>query len=140
MNSLKKYNWLFPVLVLFALSLGTIGFRQYFDEQRIETNWFTCVYLSLQLFVLESGSLLRNLLPSSKWPASCTAVTASGIFLAIWEPFHKNYQLYRIHLWKNHMVVCGLSKKRNCLLKISFATIKTIRTLCLSNLMKIMEA
>jgi len=118
MNSLKKYNWLFPVLVLFALLLGTIGFRQYFDDQGVETSWFTCIYLSLQLFVLESGSLLPKLpvlLEVARFLAP--AITASGILLAIWEPFYKSYQLYRIHLLKNHMVVCGLSKKAELLIE-----------------------
>jgi hypothetical protein len=118
MNNLKKYNWLFPVLILIALSLGVIGFYQYFELQEQSLSLFTAIYFSLQLFVLEFGAITGKipvLLEIARFLAP--AVTASGIFLAIWEPFYKNYQLHRIHLWKNHLVVCGLSKKAELLIE-----------------------
>lgn len=118
MNDLKKYNWLFPVLILVALVLGVIGFNQYFDNQGQPISLFTAIYYSLQLFVLEFGSVSGKLpvfLDVARFLAP--AVTASGIFLAIWEPFYKNYQLFRIRLWKNHLVVCGLSKKAELLIE-----------------------
>ena len=118
MGTLKKYNWLFPVLLLIALGLGTIGFNQYFEWSSEETTWFTNLYLSLQLFVLESGSVSGQvpfLLEIARFMAP--AVTAGGILLAIWKPFYKNYLLFKIRLWKNHIVVCGLSKKAELLIE-----------------------
>ena len=117
MNNLKKYNWLFPILILTALVLGTIGFHQYHDALEKSPTWFTCLYLSLQLFVLNSGGVpgqVPLLLEIARFMAP--AVTAGGIFLAIWEPFYKNYLLFRIRFWKNHIVVCGLSKKAELLI------------------------
>jgi Trk K+ transport system NAD-binding subunit len=118
MGTLKKYNWLFPVLLLIALGLGTIGFHEYYQRSGQATTWFTCIYLSLQLFVLNSGGVfgkLPVLLEISRFMAP--AVTAGGILLAIWEPFYKNYLLFKIHHWKNHIVVCGLSKKAELLIE-----------------------
>jgi len=118
MSSLKKYNWLFPLFILIALILGVIGFYQYFDALGQKPTLLTVIYLSLQLFVMESGSITGKLpfiLELSRFLAP--AVTASGIFLAIWEPFHRNFQLFRIHRWKNHLVVCGLSKKAELLIE-----------------------
>ena len=117
MGTLKKYNWLFPVLILSALTLGTIGFYQYYERMGQTTSWFTSLYLSLQLFVLNSGGVfgkLPILLEIARFMAP--AITAGGIFLAIWEPFYKNYLLFRIRFWKNHIVVCGLSKKAELLI------------------------
>jgi len=114
---LRKYNWLFPVLILFSLTLGIIGFYQYFLLHDTPPNILSCIYLSLQLFVLNSGGLpdpIPPILEISRFLAP--AVTASGIFLVIWEPFYQNYQLFKIRSWKNHIVVCGLSKKSELLI------------------------
>ena len=116
---LKRYNWVFPLLILFTLLLGALGFYQYGNLPGHSPNsWLTSLYLSLQLFVLNSGGvegqipltleLARFLAPS---------LTAGGIFLALWEPFHQNFLMFRIRFWKNHIVVCGLSKKAELLIR-----------------------
>jgi len=118
MGTLKKYNWLFPILVLIALTLGTIGTHQFYDRQDQMATWLSCLYQSLQFFVLESGNISGNLPPLLEFARfMAPAVTAGGIFLAIWEPFHKNYLLFKIRFWKNHVVVCGLSKKAELLIE-----------------------
>jgi len=117
MGTLKKYNWLFPVLIVIAQILGTIGFYQFYSDSDQGISWFTSFYLSLQLFVLNSGGVMGKVpifLEIARFMAP--AVTASGIFLAIWEPFYRNYLLYRMRFWKNHIVVCGLSKKAELLI------------------------
>lgn len=117
MNLLSKYNWLLPVLIFISLLLGTIGFYQYYEEAGQPTTWFTSLYLSLQLFVLNSGGVfgkLPILLEIARFMAP--ALTAGSILLAIWQPFHHNYQLFKIRFWKDHLVVCGLSKKAELLI------------------------
>lgn len=117
MGTLNKYNWLFPLLILFTLLLGTVGFFQYGILHQSSPDWFTSLYLSLQLFVLNSGGIpgpIPLTLEISRFLAP--ALTAGGIFLAIWEPLHQNYLLFKIRFWKDHIVVCGLSKKAELLI------------------------
>lgn len=117
LGALRKYNWLFPVLILFSLALGTIGFYQYAILHGTTPDVLSSLYLSLQLFVLNSGGVddpLPLILEITRFLAP--AVTASGIFFVIWEPFYQNYLLFKIRFWKNHIVVCGLSKKAELLI------------------------
>ncbi len=117
LGALRKYNWLFPVLILFSLALGTIGFYQYAILHGNTPDVLSSLYLSLQLFVLNSGGVddpLPLILEITRFLAP--AVTASGIFLVIWEPFYQNFLLFKIRFWKNHIVVCGLSKKAELLI------------------------
>ncbi|MBK9982783.1 MAG: hypothetical protein IPP15_10225 [Saprospiraceae bacterium] len=103
---MRKYNWLFPVLILFSLALGTIGFYQYAILHGTTPDVLSSLYLSLQLFVLNSGGVddpLPLILEITRFLAP--AVTASGIFFVIWEPFYQNYLLFKIRFWKNHIVV-----------------------------------
>ena len=118
MATLKKFNWLIPILVLISVALGALGFQEYFDRSGQETTVFTCLYLSLQLFVLNSGGVIGKVpLPLEIARFLAPALTAGGIFLAIWEPFYRNYLLFRIRFWKNHLIVCGLSKKAELLIE-----------------------
>ncbi len=117
MGTLRKYNWLFPLLILFTLLLGAVGFYRYGILHDSSPDWFSSLYLSLQLFVLNSGGVpgpIPLTLEVARFLAP--ALTAGGIFLAIWEPLHHNFLLYKIRFWKNHVVVCGLSKKAELLI------------------------
>lgn len=117
MRGLHKYNWLLPLLILATLLLGTIGFYQYSIVNGSKPDWFSSLYLSLQLFVLNSGGVPGTIpmtLEISRFLAP--ALTAGGIFLAIWEPLHQNFLLFKVRFWKDHVVVCGLSKKAELLI------------------------
>ncbi|HLF65440.1 MAG TPA: NAD-binding protein [Saprospiraceae bacterium] len=116
-GTLRKYNWLFPVLILCTLLLGTISFYQYYILHDISANWFSSFYASLQLFVLESGGV-PGPIPLTLEIARilAPALTAGGIFLALWEPFNQNFLLFKIRFWKSHTIVCGLSKKAELLI------------------------
>ncbi|HJW28880.1 MAG TPA: NAD-binding protein [Saprospiraceae bacterium] len=117
MGTLRKYNWLLPLLILFALLLGAVGFYQYGIMQNAPNNWTASLYLSLQLFVLNSGGVpgpVPITLDIARFLAP--ALTAGSIFLAIWWPLHQNYLLFKIRFWKHHIVVCGLSKKAELLI------------------------
>src|SRR5690349_10126721 len=94
---MRKFNWLFPVLILFTLLLGTIGFYQYNILHDTPPDWLTAFYLSLQLFVLNSGGVpgpIPFTLEVSRFLAP--ALTAGGIFLALWEPLNQNFLLFKI--------------------------------------------
>ncbi len=114
---MRKFNWLFPVLILLTLLLGTVGFYQYNILHDTPPDWLSAFYLSLQLFVLNSGGVpgpIPLTLEISRFLAP--ALTAGGIFLALWEPLNQNFLLFKIRFFKNHVVVCGLSKKAELLI------------------------
>lgn len=104
-------------MILLTLLLGTVGFYQYSILHQEIPDWFSAIYLSLQLFVLNSGGVAGPIpatLEISRFLAP--ALTAGGIFLALWEPLNQNYLLFKIRFMRNHVVVCGLSKKAELLI------------------------
>jgi len=114
---LRKYNWLFPQMVLFTLILGTIGFDQHGNLHNEPLSLLSSLYLSLQLFVMNSGGVADPIpltLEISRFLAP--ALTAGGIFLALWEPLNQNFLLFKIRFWKDHIIVCGLSRKAELLI------------------------
>ncbi len=115
---LRKLNWLFPQLVIFSLGLGTFGFHQYGILHEDPIDWLSSLYLSLQLFVMNSGGVPGPLPLSLEFARfMAPALTAGGIFLALWEPLNQNYLLFKIRFWKGHIIVCGLSRKAELLIK-----------------------
>jgi voltage-gated potassium channel Kch len=109
----RDYRWfVIGGMWLVALSLGYVGFARHFatlGEMRSAGDLF---YLTLQLFVLESGSvsgpkgweleLARLLAPAV---ATYTAVQALA------EIFYQQLQLVRARFIKDHVVICGLGRK-----------------------------
>jgi hypothetical protein len=107
------YQW--PVIGsiwLIALALGYIGFTKYFTALGEKRSPWDNLYLALQLFILESGSVsvpvswelevARLLAPAT---AAYTAIQALTLL------FYEQLQLLRVHFIKNHVVICGLSRK-----------------------------
>lgn len=114
---LRKMKWLLPLLILLTLGLGMIGFYQYDLLTNTTPYWLSNLYLSIQLFVLESGGQpgpLPLTLEIARFVAP--SLTAGGIFLALWEPFNQSYRLFRLRFWKNHIIICGLSRKAELLI------------------------
>jgi len=99
-------------IALLGLALGYIGYSKYFIALgEIRSPW-DIFYVTIQLLVLESGSvfgpvsweleLARLLLPAI---AAYTAVKA--FIVVFWEQL----QLFRVRFIKNHVVICGLGRK-----------------------------
>jgi hypothetical protein len=100
-----------------TLGLGMIGFRQCDILNDTTPYWLSNFYSSIQLFVLESGGLsgpVPLILEITRFLAP--SLTAGGIFIALWEPFNQSYLLFKLRYWKNHIVICGLSKKAELLI------------------------
>ena len=120
MKNLIKSNWLvLPVLMLFSLVIGTLGYYQYSLLHNEPIDWPTYLYKSLQLFGLRFSTMARPyplLLEVARFLAP--SITASAFFMAIWKPINLEFQLFRIRYFrKEHVVVCGLSKKAELLIK-----------------------
>lgn len=97
---------------LLGMVLGYIGFSKYFIAiGEIRSPW-DIFYVTIQLLVLESGSVLgpvpwelelaRFLLPA------ITTYTMVKAFIVI---FREQLQLLRLRFIKNHVVICGLGRK-----------------------------
>lgn len=95
-----------------AWSLSAIGFSRYADGLGQTWTWTEIAYRTLQLVVLESGSLeghlditletARFLLPAL---TGVTALQAVSVF------FHRQLSDLRLRAIKDHLVVIGLNKK-----------------------------
>jgi hypothetical protein len=95
-----------------ALVLGFVGFTEYYGTLSAPRSPWDVFYLTLQLFVLESGSVsgsvpwelevARLLAPAV---AGYTAVRALGIV------FREQFQEFRIRFLRNHVVICALGRK-----------------------------
>jgi hypothetical protein len=98
-------------LGLTALGLGWVGFAQ--AAPPLKRTQFDNLYLSLQLFVLESNfsdGTANRWLEVARWLApAVTVYTATKALLAI---FHDQFTWARLALlYRRHVVVCGLGRK-----------------------------
>ncbi len=101
---------LFGLLVAAALVLGFVGFDRYFVEQDDPRGMTDLVYLTLQLFVLESGSVPQSAAP---WQLEVSrllapATTGLAIAVALAAVFREELSELRLRFQKGHVVVCGL--------------------------------
>lgn len=114
-----EYQWsVAGLLALAALVLGYIGFARHsmtLGEPRGALDLF---YLSLQLFVLESGAV-RGSVPAELQVARLLAPATLGYTAvkALLVIFREQWQLYRIRFLRDHVVVCGLGLKGAVIVK-----------------------
>lgn len=107
------YEWqIIGFLGITAFSFGIIGFFQYFRITGEERSFWDCVYLSMQLFVLESGAisgpvpwdlnLARFLAP---FVSGYTAIQALSVV------FREQIQILKMRFLNEHVIICGLGRK-----------------------------
>lgn len=107
------YEWqIIGFLGITAFSFGTIGFFQYFRIIGEARSFWDCVYLSMQLFVLESGAIsgpvpwdlnvARFLAP---FVSGYTAIQALSVI------FRDQIQILRLRFLNEHVIICGLGRK-----------------------------
>lgn len=99
-------------IALLALVLGYVGFSKHFAALGENRSPWDIFYLTIQLLVLESGSvsglvsweleLARLLLP-----AIATYAAVKALIVIFWEQL----QLLRVSFIKDHVVICGLGRK-----------------------------
>ncbi len=112
-HRLRALRWpLLGGLWLLALGLGYVGFRAYWvsrDQTPLPTD---LLYLSLQLFILESGSV-----PGPKsWELEVARLLAPAVagytaLQALAVLFYEQSQSLRLRLTSRHAVICGLGRK-----------------------------
>jgi hypothetical protein len=109
----QDYRWfVLGGLWLAALALGYIGFARHFAALGETRSPLDLIYLTLQLFVLESGSI-----PGPKgWELELARLLAPGVaaFTAVQTLavlFSEQLDLLRLRLARGHVVICGLGRK-----------------------------
>jgi voltage-gated potassium channel Kch len=95
-----------------ALGLGYSGFAYYYAGLGETRSPFDLFYLSLQLFVLESGAVVSPV----PWQLEVARLLAPTIAAytavkALAEIFHEELAMFRLRFRHNHVVVCGLGRK-----------------------------
>jgi voltage-gated potassium channel Kch len=113
----RDHHWLvIGTLWLVALGLGYAGFVRYFAARGEERSFWDILYLSLQLFTLESGSIPGPMsweLGVARWLApGVAAYTAIQTLILI---FREKLQLVRVGFIRDHGVICGLGRKGHLL-------------------------
>lgn len=110
---LKRHYWSFlGGLGILALLLGFWGFEQYLSAQGSEHSHWDNLYLAIQLFTLESGSITGDIpwqLQISRFLSP--ALLAYTAVVALLELFRNQYQLYRVRFLNDHVVICGMGYK-----------------------------
>lgn len=112
---LSRKTWQWPVIVglaLVAFALGIVGFAQYSgfaDEPRGALDW---IYMSLQLFSLGFDAWEKPV------PRTLEAARFLAVFVAAWALlktlaflFYEQLHSIRLRFCRNHVVVCGMSRK-----------------------------
>jgi hypothetical protein len=109
MKSINKKQFLlkvlFAVVVLLTIVLGWLGFR----EALPQSGYLTPLYLTLQLFTLESGSVVETELPWSlqvaRWLAAI--ISTSAILRLGWSYIQKSRHENRLNGIKGHTIIFG---------------------------------
>jgi len=109
---LGDHKWLLVgALGVVASALGYVGFSKYFLAIGEPRSSWNALYLSLQLFVLESGSVSGPVtweLQVARFLAP--AVTAYTAIQALATVFHEQLKMFRLRFFRNHIVICGLGR------------------------------
>lgn len=107
----QSYSWQFlSGFGLFIYIIGVIGFYIEQPEKNLMA-FFNSLYLSLQLFTIDSGS--KDI--SNWWfniaRFAAPAIIAFSSIKAFYGLFMEQLVLSRVRKWKNHIVICGLGSK-----------------------------
>ena len=109
----QAHKWSFLGAVwLIALVLGWIGFQKYFLTVGETVSSLDILYRSMQLFILESGSIVGPLsweLETARWLAPAVAAYTAIEVLALF--FYEELQMFWLQFARDHIVICGLSQK-----------------------------
>jgi len=103
-------------LGLVALALGCVGFARSATALGGEVSLWDLVYLSLQLFALQSGALPGPV----SWELNVArflapAVASYTLVQALAAIFSEQMELLHLSFLRDHVVICGLGRKGLCL-------------------------
>lgn len=108
-----NYQWfLLGMLWIVAITLGCIGYQQYGKLNDVTLNITDLIYFTLQLIVLESGTIVGKL----PWQLEIARFLLPGLaaytaLQALMHVFQEQLQIIRLRFLHNHVLICGLSRK-----------------------------
>ena len=105
-------------LALLVFALGCAGFREYYSTAHRERSFADVAYVSLQLFLVQSGDLDGPIgwkLEVARFAAPVVAAYAG--FCALLSVFYYHVQLFRPWLVGGHVIVCGLGRRGSTLVQ-----------------------
>ncbi|MGD1994236.1 MAG: NAD-binding protein, partial [Anaerolineae bacterium] len=109
----QDYRWfVIGGLWIVALLLGYVGFTRYFAALGESRSLADRLYLTLQLFTMESGAVPDPVgwtLEVARWLAP--AVTAYTALQTLALIFREQVQLVQLRFFRDHTIVCGLGRK-----------------------------
>lgn len=109
----QTVRWpLLGVLAVGSFALGFLGFGRYFAATGADRTQLDLLYLSLQLFTLESGSIPATGVPWQLEVARLAAPAFSALALvtAVAVVFREQITEWRLRRTRRHVVVCGLGE------------------------------
>jgi hypothetical protein len=102
------------VMAIWILSiiLGYKGFYIFFEAEGLHLTSFDLLYRALQLVALEAGAVKGNV----PWQLNVArflmpALAAYAAIQALLSIFSKQWQIYLIRFYRNHVVICGLGER-----------------------------
>ena len=113
------YQWFIVVFFWIVITiLGYTGFKKYFEALGKPCSGATLFYLTLQLFVLESGSVYGDI-PVELEAARILApiIAAFSTIKVFVDVFHEKFQLFYGNFFNDHVIICGLGLKGSLLVK-----------------------
>jgi Trk K+ transport system NAD-binding subunit len=109
---LDRHYWaVLGIMSLFAFTLGFWGWMKHFRDLGEPRTYQDVLYLTLQLFTVESGAvsqvnwqldIARFLAPASTLYAAITALALV---------FRDELQMVRVRMLRDHVVICGLGRR-----------------------------
>jgi hypothetical protein len=124
-RALADSGWILVGIVwIVAAILGHFGFVAYFEARGEPQSVTRIAYLTLQLFVLESGSVpgpVPMTLEVARFLAPAVAVWTALAAIALL--FRQQMMLLRLRFFRDHVVICGLGRK-GLLLAEAFASLR----------------
>jgi hypothetical protein len=115
----RYWQWLaIGTLAVLAFFLGWLGFWEYFAEKETPRSQLDLVYMSLQLFTLESGAVD----PSLPWTLELARylaplVTLGAVLKFIYETLRERFNWWRSWCCRDHVILCGLGRTAQCLVE-----------------------
>ncbi|MBM4158450.1 MAG: hypothetical protein FJ216_06685 [Ignavibacteria bacterium] len=105
---------LIGIWVILTIIFGCIGYWDYFEKIHPENQIFfgNVLYATLKLFVLETDEFIIKInwqLEFARYSAMFIAFFA--IFQTVVYVLSDRIALFKIHFYKNHIIICGLSEK-----------------------------
>jgi len=109
----QDHQWtVLGIIALISLGCGYLGFREYYITEGSPRSFWDLIYLSLQLFIMESGAVASTL----NWKLELArflspAIAAYAAISAFTLIFREQIQLFKVRFLKDHIIICGLSNK-----------------------------